>query len=313
MSPSLQRVNLPPHRLHDRLGPLQIRTQPPRSPLADPVPPLDTAEQHPDLGRVPARLRPFVHQERHHEHLQGDEMCHEQLGRVVVDVDEDGELVVAHVEEGAVEADEAEVAGLGGVAEGEAECEQGGVEAVVHGCAEEGLERLRGEDGRGDEGRVEGGHLLEPGLHQAQVDILFDVEGCVGLVAVDLLGDEGAAADHGDEVGHAVAHVRRLEGEGVAGSEEGIRFAVVVAAFGERFVQAFDRLAAVHDGDGAVVTVGGYPGEVRGTQRKERVHQIVMLGEISYSHVFLLCGVSATCWAKIGMSRTHTESLPSGR
>lgn len=52
--------------------------------------------------------------ERDHDHLQGDEVGHQQLGGDVVWVDEDVELVVGQVEKGAVDADEVEVAGFGG-------------------------------------------------------------------------------------------------------------------------------------------------------------------------------------------------------
>ena len=46
-------------------------------------------------------------------------MRNQQLRGGVVGIDEDGELVVAHVPQDSVEAAEVEVAGLGGLLEGE--------------------------------------------------------------------------------------------------------------------------------------------------------------------------------------------------
>ena len=97
--------------------------------------------------------------------------------------------------------------------------------------------------------------MLEPRQHDAEVDVVFDVEGGPGFLFVDLFGHEGAAAHHGDEIRHAVGHVRGLEGEGVAGGQEGVGFAVASAFLGECFVKAFDGLALVDHGGGAVVAL----------------------------------------------------------
>ncbi len=88
-------------------------------------------------------------------------MGHQQLGGDVGGVDEDVELVVAYVdEEGGVDADEVEVAGLGGFVEGIEDGEEGGVEVVVDGCVEDWAEGFGGDDGRVEEGGVDDGEVV---------------------------------------------------------------------------------------------------------------------------------------------------------
>ncbi len=272
----IQSLDLAADRLTHLPRPGQIGPQRLRDALPDPLRPLDTAEQGPGAAGMVA-LGPLVREQGHHEHLQGQEVRHEQLGGGVGGVNEDGELIVAHVPDGGVEAAEVGVAGLGGGPQREEDREQRRVELLVHAGVEERAERLDGEQGRGEQGGAEGGQVLEPRQHDAQVDVLLDVEGGAGILLVDLLRHQGAAAHHGDEVRHAVAHVRGLEGERVAGGQQGVGFAVASALLGERCVQALDRLPLVDHGRGAVVVLRRDPGQVRRTEREERVHQIVVL------------------------------------
>lgn len=164
-----------------------------------------------------------------------------------------------------VESQEGEVAGLRGlVEEGVQHGEEAGVEFGVGRGGEEGDEGLGGGYGGDEEGRVEIGEGGETLFHQPEMHVRSQREGGQGLRLLDLRGDERAAADHGDEIRHAVAHVGGLEGEGVAGGEEGIRFAVAAVGFGERVVEPFDGLAASDDRHGAVVALWGHAGQVGG-------------------------------------------------
>ena len=104
------------------------------------------------------------------------------------------------------------------------------------------------------------------------MDVLFEVKCCLRLALIDQESDKSATADHGEEIGHAIAHVGGLECESVAGGKQGIRLAEASIGSGERLVEAFNGFATVYDSRRAVIALGRDSGEVRGPESKQGVH-----------------------------------------
>ena len=138
----------------------------------------------------------------------------------------------------AVQVHEAEVASRGTLLQRHEDVAEGGEEFLLGAVVEVDLNSVeRGEAGV-DVYVVELWERLQTRADDAVVAVGRQVERGGGVFFSDLAGCKGAAADEDDEVGEAVGHVAGLEGEGVAGCEHGVCFAVGAGVVGEGFGHA---------------------------------------------------------------------------
>lgn len=128
------------------------------------------------------------------------------------------------------------------------------------------------------------------------------------------LGDDDAAADHGEEVEHAVGHVGGLEGEGHEGGETGVALGAGGAGLAEGVVERVDGLDAVGEGLGGVVGRGvSAEVEVGGGEAEHGVDEEVKL--LHMRGLFVEYGEfhwSPTPWERRATS-FQTSSPPMGR
>lgn len=88
-------------------------------------------------------------------------------------------------------------------------------------------------------------------------------------------GDDVAALDHGEELGHAVGHARGLEGEGKDGAVAGVTLGGGARRGAQGLVERLDGLDAV--GQGVRGAVAAVDGQVGGAEAEHGVHQVVVL------------------------------------